>query len=74
MRVCLLHCVEASSICVRADLYLSSIPHVVYQAADLNAQHTTAMNKGNEATIYLQYIIDNYDNLPHQVIFSHGAS
>ena len=44
----------------------------MYQAADLNALHTTAVNKGNEATIYLQYIIDHYDELPQQVIFSHG--
>ena len=55
-----------------ADLYVSSIQHVVYQAADLNALHTTAMNKGNEAGIYLQYIVDFYDKLPDQVVFSHG--
>ena len=29
-------------------------------------------NKGNEATPYLQYIIDNYDNLPETIVFSHG--
>ena len=40
--------------------------------ADTSAKYTTVTNKGNEATPYLQYIIDNYDNLPETIIFSHG--
>lgn len=54
------------------DVYLSDIPHVVYQVGDTAAQYTTTINKGNEATPYLQYIIDNYNNLPKSVVFSHG--
>ena len=101
-----------------ADVYLSDIPHVVYQVnssenissmldsgqlyptllpavalrcealasasadhvrqvscvqvADSAARYTTSTNKGNEATPYLQYIIDHYDNLPKSIVFSHG--
>ena len=29
------------------------------------------MNKGNEASVYLKYIIDNYDNLPDFTFFIH---
>ena len=54
------------------DVYLSDVPHVVYQVADSAAKYTTSTNKGNEATPYLQYIIDNYDNLPRSIVFSHG--
>ena len=56
-----------------ADVYLGKIPHVVYQAADPNAQFTTSFNKGNEAAMYLQYILDHYDKLPDIVLFTHGA-
>ena len=42
------------------------------QVADTSAKYTTVTNKGNEATPYLQYIIDNYDNLPETIVFSHG--
>ena len=54
------------------DVYLTDIPHIVYQVADTSAKYTTVTNKGNEATPYLQYIIDNYDNLPETIVFSHG--
>lgn len=54
------------------DVYLSDVPHVVYQVADSAAKYTTSTNKGNEATPYLQYIIDNYDSLPKSIVFSHG--
>ena len=54
------------------DVYLSDVPHIVYQVADSAAKYTTQTNKGNEATPYLQYIIDNYDNLPKSIVFSHG--
>ena len=43
-----------------------------WQVADTSAKYTTVTNKGNEATPYLQYIIDNYDNLPETILFSHG--
>jgi hypothetical protein len=32
----------------------------------------TPPNKGNEASSYLQYIIENYDNLSEYTIFVHG--
>ena len=54
------------------DVYLSDVPHVVYQVADSAAKYTTSTNKGNEATPYLQYIIDNYHSLPKSIVFSHG--
>ena len=30
------------------------------------------VNKGNECSSYLQYIVNNYDNLPDRVAFIHG--
>jgi len=58
------------------DLYLSHIPHVVYQVDDpentVGAQHATLANKGNEAMGYLQFIIDYYDKLPASIVFLHG--
>lgn len=40
------------------DVYLSDIPHIIYQAEDLDqtegAQHATVANKGDEAMAYLQ--------------------
>lgn len=58
------------------DVYLSDIPHIVYQVDDLaftmGAQHRTVMNKGNEAMAYLQFIIDYYDRLPASIVFLHG--
>lgn len=32
----------------------------------------TCVNKGNEASSYLSYIIENYDDLPNYVAFIHG--
>jgi len=32
----------------------------------------TGINKGNEASSYLQFIIDNYNNLPNYTAFVHG--
>ena len=55
------------------DVYLSYIPHMVYQIADVHAVHTTLLNKGNEAGAYLEYILDNYNALPDVVLFCHGS-
>ena len=55
------------------DVYLGRIRHLVYQVIDANAEHTTTVNKGKEAMPYLQYIIDQYDQLPDVSVFSHGA-
>ena len=58
------------------DLYLSHIPHVIYQVDDpentIGAQHSTLANKGNEAMAYLQFIIDYYEKLPASMVFVHG--
>ena len=60
-----------------SDVYLSDVPHVVYQVADPDdthgAQHATLVNKGNEAMGYLQFIIDYYDRLPISIAFIHGG-
>ena len=55
------------------DIYLGRIPHIVYQVTDANAEHTTQLNKGKEAMPYLQYIIDQYEQLPDVSVFTHGA-
>lgn len=40
--------------------------------APLSPQLTVPALKGNEAMVYLTYIIDNYDSLPDVVLFHHG--
>ena len=37
-----------------------------------NIAKEVAPNKGNEASVYLEYIINNYQNLPDICIFIHG--
>lgn len=58
------------------DVYLSEIPHVVYQVDDWEktegAQHRTLVNKGNEAMAYLQFLLDYWGRLPASVVFLHG--
>jgi hypothetical protein len=58
------------------DVYLSDIPHVVYQVGDPSAssgaQHATLANKGNEAMAYLQFILDYWERLPASIVFLHG--
>jgi hypothetical protein len=52
--------------------WLKCIPQnvdaVVYQSKDSNAAHFTE-NVGNEASKYLSYIVENYDELPDNVLF-----
>ncbi|PSK51719.1 hypothetical protein B9Z65_2986 [Elsinoe australis] len=43
----------------------------IYVADDRTAPLHPIRNKGHEATIYLSYIIDNYDKLPDVSIFVH---
>ncbi len=48
--------------------------HVVYSktlAKGTNVHHQP-INKGNEATAYMQYIVDHYDTLPEYMLFVHG--
>jgi hypothetical protein len=47
--------------------------YVVYKKdQDDDYPYNVPVNKGNEASAYLKYIIDHYDNLPEYVIFVHG--
>jgi len=46
----------------------------VYVTDSSSAPLTVPVNKGNEAMVYLSYIIDNYDNLPDIVFFHHDHS
>ncbi|EAW14931.1 DUF3431 domain-containing protein [Aspergillus clavatus NRRL 1] len=46
--------------------------HVVYTVDDPDAKPKVAKNKGHEANVYLQYIIDNYHKLPETVVFLHS--
>lgn len=45
----------------------------VYVVDDLHAALTVPLNKGHESMVYLSYIIDNYDNLPDNVLFIHAS-
>ena len=58
------------------DIYLSEIPHVVYQVDDWDktegAEHRTLVNKGNEAMAYLQFILDYWGRFPASMVFLHG--
>jgi hypothetical protein len=42
-----------------------------YISDDPNADLTVPVNRGNEAMVYLTYIIDNYEQLPDVVLFHH---
>ncbi|KAJ5765202.1 hypothetical protein N7520_004761, partial [Penicillium odoratum] len=42
-------------------------------AAEGEAELTVPENKGNEAMVYLTYIIDRYDTLPDVSVFMHGG-
>jgi hypothetical protein len=56
------------------DLFIGErIPHIVYtRSADPLTRHNIKINKGREAVAYLQYIVDNYSNLPSLIAFVHG--
>ncbi|KAF7555935.1 hypothetical protein G7Z17_g1817 [Cylindrodendrum hubeiense] len=47
---------------------------IVYVADQPDAQNGLSLpqNKGNEAMVYLTYLIDHYDNLPEVMVFMHG--
>lgn len=46
---------------------------IVYVADDPNATYTVPINKGNEAMVYLTYLIDHYDSLPDFMVFMHAG-
>ncbi|KAG0647141.1 hypothetical protein D0Z07_7301 [Hyphodiscus hymeniophilus] len=45
-------------------------PHI-YVTDDPRAEYTVPINKGNEAMVYLTYIIDHYSDLPDVIFFHH---
>ncbi|KAF7541460.1 hypothetical protein G7054_g521 [Neopestalotiopsis clavispora] len=45
----------------------------IYVVDDSKAHLTVPINKGHEAMVYLTYIIDQYDNLPNNIIFIHAS-
>ncbi|KAL2126036.1 hypothetical protein VTI74DRAFT_1895 [Chaetomium olivicolor] len=51
---------------------LPDMPLAVYEVDKPNAPLTVPKNKGKEATVYLTYIIDHYDDLPDIVLFFHA--
>ncbi|PLB35158.1 DUF3431 domain-containing protein [Aspergillus candidus] len=46
--------------------------NAIYTVDDPSAPLSVSKNKGKEANAYLQYIIDNYHNLPETIIFLHS--
>lgn len=54
------------------DEELPDIPKAIYVADDQSAPLHPPRNKGNEAMVYLSYIIDHYHNLSDISIFIHS--
>jgi hypothetical protein len=44
---------------------------LIYEKEKPENKHNIPVNKGNEASVYLKYIIDNYENLPEFTFFVH---
>ncbi len=51
---------------------LPGLNTAIYVADDPNAPLHPTKNKGHESTVYLTYIIDNYESLPDISIFMHA--
>jgi hypothetical protein len=54
--------------------FIYSIPNVnvfVYDKENPDNPYNIPVNKGNEASVYLKYIIDHYDSLPEYTFFMH---
>jgi hypothetical protein len=52
-------------------LRYSNIDVKIYDKENPNNPYNVPINKGNEASVYLKYILDNYDNLPDKIFFIH---
>lgn len=52
--------------------YLDKICYPFVLLSNHSIQSNTIPNRGNEALLYIKYIIDNYNNLPNYVMFLHG--
>jgi hypothetical protein len=46
---------------------------IVYIADNPHATYSVPMNKGNEAMVYLSFLIDRYHNLPEIMVFMHAG-
>jgi len=44
---------------------------IVYEKCDPSAEYNVPVNRGNEASAYLKYIVDHYDSLPVYSVFLH---
>jgi hypothetical protein len=44
---------------------------IIYEKENMANPYNVPVNKGHEATIYLKYIIDHWENLPEYLIFLH---
>jgi hypothetical protein len=44
---------------------------IIYDKETLTNPYNVPLNKGNEASVYLKYIIDHYDDLPEYTFFIH---
>lgn len=51
---------------------ITDLQQYIYVVDDTSALLHTPLNKGNEAMVYLTYIIDQYDTLPDVSIFMHA--
>ncbi|KAJ3185933.1 hypothetical protein HDU85_000847 [Gaertneriomyces sp. JEL0708] len=47
------------------------IPYIIYEKDNPQAEHRMP-NKGNEASAYLKFILDNWQKLPERMAFIHG--
>lgn len=45
---------------------------IIYVADQPSSQNGLPQNKGNEAMVYLTYLIDHYENLPEVMMFMHS--
>ncbi|RSL63199.1 hypothetical protein CEP54_005336 [Fusarium duplospermum] len=45
---------------------------IIYFADQPSQQNGLPQNKGNEAMVYLTYLIDHYEDLPEVMVFMHG--
>ncbi|KAF2015062.1 hypothetical protein BU24DRAFT_349002 [Aaosphaeria arxii CBS 175.79] len=53
------------------DEYFPQWEKNIYAVDDPTAKLTVPVNKGRESMVYLTFIIDNYDDLPDNVLFIH---
>lgn len=49
-----------------------TVPFVVYNTQDNTTSHYAHVRIGNDAAVYLQFIVDYYDCLPEHMAFIHA--